>query len=171
MFMHGSISHVGFNMIYLLAFGDNVEDHMGRWRYLLFYFVAGFLASIAQIAVDPASQIPSVGASGAIAGILAAYIVLFPKGTVRMFLFLGPLTRIRRVPALLYVGIWSITQFFNGLGSLGVATAETGGVAYWAHIGGFVAGFGLASLYRKLINDRVLAAELRVSTTAQGTEV
>jgi membrane associated rhomboid family serine protease len=170
MFVHGSISHVGFNMIYLLAFGDNVEDHMGRWRYLIFYVVAGLLASIAQIAVDPASQIPSVGASGAIAGILAAYIVLFPKGIVRMFLFLGPLTRIKRVPALLYIGIWFIIQFFNGLGSLGVATAETGGVAYWAHIGGFVAGFGLAYLYQQLISDRVLAAELGVSTAAQGNE-
>lgn len=79
-------------------------------------------------------------------------IVLFPKGIVRMFLFMGPLTRIRRVPALLYIGFWFVTQFFNGVGSLGVATTETGGVAYWAHIGGFVAGLGLAWLYKRVLD-------------------
>lgn len=148
MFVHGGLSHIAFNMVYLLAFGDNVEERLGRGRYLVFYLLSGLGAALAQTAVDPASEIPSVGASGAIAGILSGYVLLFPKGVVRMFLFLGPLTRITRVPAVIYIGIWFITQFFNGVGSLGVATAETGGVAYWAHIGGFVAGLVLAWFYR-----------------------
>lgn len=152
MFVHASWTHFGFNMIYLLTFGDNVEDRLGRGRFLLFYLLSGLAAALVQIAIDPASQVPTIGASGAIAGVLSGYILLFPKGVVRMFLFLGPLTRIKRLPALLFIGFWFITQFFNGVGSLGVATAETGGVAYWAHIGGFVAGFGLAWLYWALFN-------------------
>jgi membrane associated rhomboid family serine protease len=144
MFVHASLTHFGLNMIYLLAFGDNVEDRLGRGRFLLFYLLSGLVAALVQIAIDPASQVPTIGASGAIAGVLSGYILLFPKGVVRMFLFLGPLTRIKRLPALLFIGFWFVTQFFNGVGSLGVATAETGGVAYWAHIGGFAAGLGLA---------------------------
>jgi membrane associated rhomboid family serine protease len=148
-FVHGGLTHIGFNMIYLLAFGDNVEDRLGRGRFLVFYLLSGLVATLAQIISDPTSVIPTVGASGAIAGVLAAYLVLFPSGRVRMFLFLGPLTRIRRVSALVFIGIWFVTQFFNGVAALGVATAETGGVAYWAHIGGFVAGLVAAWLYRK----------------------
>jgi len=151
MFVHGGLTHVAFNMLYLLAFGDNVEDRLGRWRYVIFYLLAGLVAALAQIAVDPTSQVPSVGASGAIAGVLSGYILLFPQGVVRMFLFMGPLTRIRRVPAVMYIAFWFITQFFNGVLSLGVATAETGGVAYWAHIGGFGAGLALAWLYKQFI--------------------
>ncbi|MEJ2557561.1 MAG: rhomboid family intramembrane serine protease [Anaerolineae bacterium] len=151
MFVHASLTHFGFNMIYLLAFGDNVEDRLGHGRYLVFYLLAGLAAVLAQIAVDPGSPVPTVGASGAIAGVLSGYILLFPKGVVRMFLFAGPLTRITRLPAALFIGFWFITQFFNGVGSLGVATAETGGVAYWAHIGGFVAGLGLICFYRWLL--------------------
>lgn len=151
MFVHGSLTHVAFNMVYLLGFGDNVEDRLGRWRYVIFYLLAGLLAAFAQIATDPASQVPTVGASGAIAGILSGYILFFPRGVVRMFLFLGPWTRIRRVPALMYVAFWFITQFFNGVLSLGVVTAETGGVAYWAHIGGFGAGLVLAWLYKQFL--------------------
>ena len=150
MFVHGSLTHIGFNMLYLLAFGDNIEDRLGHWRFLGFYLLAGLMATIAQIAVDPTSMIPSVGASGAIAGVLAGYILLFPKGRVRVFFFLGPLSRTTRVSALLYIGIWFITQFFSGIGSLGVATSETGGVAYWAHIGGFIAGLVLAFLFKIL---------------------
>lgn len=150
MFVHGSLTHIGFNMLYLVAFGDNVEDRLGHGRYLIFYLLAGLGATFAQIAVDPASPVPTVGASGAIAGVLSGYILLFPKGQVRMFLFLGPFTRITRVPALIYIGFWFISQFFNGIGSLGVATAETGGVAYWAHIGGFVAGLVLVWLYKQI---------------------
>ncbi|MEW6569298.1 MAG: rhomboid family intramembrane serine protease [Chloroflexota bacterium] len=151
MFVHGSLSHIGFNMLYLLAFGDNVEDRFGALRYLAFYLLAGLAANLAQIAVDPSSSVPSVGASGAIAGVLAGYLVLFPRGRVRVLFFLGPLSRMTRILSLLYIGFWSIMQFFSGLGSLGVPTAETGGVAYWAHVGGFVFGLGAMLLYRRLL--------------------
>ncbi|MDD2694516.1 MAG: rhomboid family intramembrane serine protease [Anaerolineales bacterium] len=153
MFVHGSLTHIGFNMLYLLAFGDNVEDRLGRWRFLIFYLLAGLLATIAHILSDPASQVPTVGASGAIAGILAGYILLFPKGRVRVFFFLGPFSRTTRISALIYVGFWFVTQFFSGIATLGVTTAETEGVAYWAHIGGFAAGLAMGWLFR-LILDR-----------------
>ncbi|HKZ83691.1 MAG TPA: rhomboid family intramembrane serine protease [Anaerolineae bacterium] len=160
MFVHGSLTHIGFNMLFLLAFGDNVEDRLGRWRYLLFYLLSGLVAAFAQIAVDPASPIPSVGASGAIAGVLAAYLVLFPKGRVRVFFFLGPLSHTTRISAVLFIGFWFVTQFFSGIGSLGVPTAETGGVAYWAHIGGFDAGLVLVLVFRLFLSrrERVQAA-------------
>lgn len=148
LFVHGSLTHIGFNMLYLLAFGDNVEDRMGRGRYLAFYVLSGLLAALAQVLIDPTSPIPTVGASGAIAGVLAGYILLFPRGKVRVFFFLGPLSRTTRLSALLFVGVWFVTQFFNGMASLGVATAETAGVAYWAHIGGFASGLVLAFFFR-----------------------
>lgn len=151
MFVHGSLTHVGFNMLYLLAFGDNVEDRLGWGAFIIFYLLAGLVGAFAQVLVDPASPIPTVGASGAIAGVLAAYIVLFPKGRVRVFFFLGPLSRTTRLSALAFVGVWFVTQFFNGVASLGVATAETSGVAYWAHIGGFAAGLALAFLFRRFL--------------------
>ena len=116
MFVHGSLTHIGFNMLYLLAFGDNLEDRLGHGRYLIFYLLTGLLAALAQIAVDPHSPVPSVGASGVIAGVLSGYILFFPRGVVRMFLFLGPFTRITRIPALMYIGFWFVTQFFNGIG-------------------------------------------------------
>jgi len=154
MFVHGSVSHVGFNMVYLSAFGDNVEDRLRLGGYIVFYLVSGLLATFAQVFVDPTSQIPSVGASGAIAGVLAGYVILFPGGHVRALLFWGPFIRIARVSALLFIGFWFITQFFAGVASLGVPTAETGGIAYWAHIGGFLAGAILALLYKQFSRKR-----------------
>ncbi len=149
MFVHGGLAHITFNMLYLLSFGDNVEDRLGHLRYLAFYIVAGLVATAVHIAVAPSSRIPSVGASGAIAGVLAGYVVLFPRGMVRLFLFFVIfLIPIARVPALLFIGIWFVTQFLSGVASLGVETAQTGGVAYWAHIGGFAGGFVLAGIYR-----------------------
>lgn len=148
LFVHGSLTHIGFNMLYLLAFGDNVEDRLGRGRYLVFYVLSGLLAALAQVLIDPTSPIPTVGASGAIAGVLAGYILLFPRGKVRVFFFLGPFSRTTRLSALLFVGVWFVTQFFNGMASLGVATAETAGVAYWAHIGGFTSGLVLAFFFK-----------------------
>ena len=150
MFVHAGFSHLGFNMLYLMAFGDNVEDRLGRLNYLFFYLITGLAAALTQIAIDPASQIPSVGASGAIAGILAGYIIFFPKGIVRMFLFFVIFFTITRVSAVLFIVFWFIAQLFIGAASLGVATAQTGGVAYWAHIGGFVTGLALALIYRKV---------------------
>lgn len=148
MFVHAGFVHIIFNMLFLLVFGDNVEDRLGHGRYLAFYFVSGLVASFAQIMVDPTSNIPSVGASGAIAGVLSGYVLLFPRGMVRVLLFLGLFTNIARVPALLFIGFWFLVQFFNGIVSFSVNTAETGGVAYWAHIGGFVAGLVLAPLLK-----------------------
>lgn len=151
MFVHGSLTHIGFNMLYLLAFGDNVEDQLGHGRFLIFYLISGLLATLVHVATRPVSPVPTIGASGAIAGVFGAYLLLFPRGKVRVFFFLGPLSHVTRISALIFIGFWFMMQFFNGLGSLGVVTAETGGVAYWAHIGGFVGGLGLAWLYQRFL--------------------
>ncbi len=148
MFVHAGIAHIAFNMLYLLVFGDNVEDRLGHAKYLFFYLISGLAATFAQIFFDASSAIPSVGASGAIAGVLSSYILFFPQGNIRALLFIGPFIRISRVPALVFVGFWFMIQFLNGLLSLGVNTAETGGVAYWAHIGGFVAGLFLTIILK-----------------------
>lgn len=148
MFVHAGIAHLGFNMLYLAVFGDNVEDWLGGLHYLIFYLLSGLIAALAQVAVNPASQIPSVGASGAIAGVLAGYLLFFPKGIVRMLIFFGFFITITRVSAVLFIVFWFIMQLFIGVASLGVMTEQTGGVAYWAHIGGFVAGLALAQLYK-----------------------
>ena len=135
MFMHGGWAHLGGNLLYLWIFGDNVEHRFGHLRFLAFYLASGLAASCAQIAMDTASMIPNLGASGAISGVLGAYLVLFPRNQVMaVFLF-----RIVSVPAIFVLGLWGITQFFSGMGSLG-NTGATGGVAYAAHIGGFIAG-------------------------------
>ncbi|MCX9010234.1 MAG: rhomboid family intramembrane serine protease [Candidatus Methanoperedens sp.] len=150
MFVHAGIAHLGFNMLYLSAFGDNVEDRLGRLHYVIFYLLSGLAAALAQIAVNPASQVPSVGASGAIAGVLAGYLLFFPTGIVRMLIFLGPFITITRVSAMLFIIFWFFMQLFIGVASLGVMTEQTGGVAYWAHIGGFTAGLVLAQFYKWL---------------------
>jgi membrane associated rhomboid family serine protease len=139
MFFHGGWLHIGSNMLYLWIFGDNIEDRFGRVLYLLLYFLSGFAAAYLQLIIDPQSPIPMVGASGAIAGVLGAYLVLFPGVRVRGLLILGIFTRIAEFPAALVLGFWFVTQLFSGFGSLGAASA-TGGVAFFAHIGGFVAG-------------------------------
>lgn len=143
MFMHGGIGHLFGNMLYLWIFGDNVEDSMGHWRFLTFYLVCGVLASLAHIFFAPNSIVPSLGASGAIAGVLGAYLVLYPRQGVRV-LYWG---RIVEMPALMVIGFWGFLQFLSGFGSLANA-GEQGGVAYMAHVGGFVAGLGLVFLFR-----------------------
>lgn len=150
MFVHAGLMHIVGNMLYLAAFGDNVEDRLGHPGFLAFYLLTGVAAGLAQIAVDPTSTIPSVGASGAVAGVLAGYLVLFPSGQVRALVILGPFIRISRLPAMFFILFWFVTQFLSGVATLGIATAETGGVAYWAHIGGFVSGLALAALRRLL---------------------
>jgi membrane associated rhomboid family serine protease len=141
MFLHGGWMHLGGNMLYLWIFGDNLEKVMGAARFLVFYLVCGLAASFAHIAFGAGSTIPAVGASGAISGVLGGYLVLFPRNRVRV------LTRggIAHVPAIVVLGFWIFIQFINGLGSL-AATTETGGVAYMAHIGGFIAGLVLVKL-------------------------
>ena len=148
MFMHASWLHLGGNMLFLFIFGDNVEHYVGTFLYLAFYLVAGIIASFAQIVVDPNSVVPSLGASGAIAAVLGAYIVLFPRNRVVVFLlrFLVP------VPAVLAIGLWAVLQFVSGFGSL-VSTAESGGVAYLAHVGGFVSGVVFGFLARAIFGD------------------
>jgi membrane associated rhomboid family serine protease len=144
MFMHGDILHLGGNMLYLWIFGDNVEDAMGRVRYLLFYLACGVGAAAAMILTAPQSQIPGLGASGAISGVLAAYLVLYPRRRVRVFL----LRSIVYMPALVVIGLWILFQIVSGFGQL-AAPEETGGVAYTAHIGGFAAGFLLVWFFRQ----------------------
>ena len=146
MFLHAGLLHVGSNMLYLWVFGDNVEDALGHLRYLVFYLVCGLLAGAAHIASDPSSQTPSLGASGAIAGVLGAYVVLYPHALVRTVLFLGPFITFPRVSAYLMIGLWFVLQLFTGVASIG--GGDTGGVAVWAHVGGFAAGFILVRLFR-----------------------
>ncbi len=150
MFVHAGILHILSNMIFLAVFGDNVEDLLGPIPYLIFYLLCGLAAAAAQIAADPNSTIPNVGASGAISGVLAGYLILLPQGVVRLFIFFGFFYRITKVPALLFILVWFVAQLFSGVLSLG-AVAEGGGVAYWAHIGGFVAGFLLAIAYKTIM--------------------
>jgi membrane associated rhomboid family serine protease len=143
MFMHAGWVHIGGNMLYLGIFGDNVEDRFGHLRFLAFYLVCGIAATFAQLAFSMGSAIPSLGASGAIAGVLGAYVLLFPHRRITVMLGYG----ITEMPALFVIGFWFVLQLFSGIGSLG-ATADTGGIAFMAHIGGFVAGFVLAFFLR-----------------------
>jgi len=144
MFMHGDWGHLLGNMLYLWIFGDNIEDRLGHIRYVLFYLACGLLASFTHIYFGPRSVIPSLGASGAIAGVLGAYLILYPKQVIRVFQF----GRIVELPAIMVIGFWGLLQFLNGFGSIG-STGESGGVAYMAHIGGFVAGIALIFLFRQ----------------------
>jgi membrane associated rhomboid family serine protease len=140
MFLHGGFLHIAGNMLFLWIFGDNIEDTLGHWRFLGFYVAAGILAGLAQWVTEPASMVPMVGASGAIAGVMGAYLLLFPKAKVDIFIFLLVFFRILPIPAWIMLALWFGMQFLGGLGS----EAGTGGVAYWAHAGGFVAGVLLA---------------------------
>jgi membrane associated rhomboid family serine protease len=143
MFMHAGWLHLGGNMLYLWIFGDNVEDRFGHLKFFIFYLLCGIAATAAQMAISLGSDVPNVGASGAIAGVLGAYILMFPKGSVRVLQG----SRVIQVPALIVIGLWIVLQFFSGIGSVANA-AQTGGVAYMAHIGGFVAGFLLTFAFR-----------------------
>jgi membrane associated rhomboid family serine protease len=145
MFLHGGFMHILSNMLYLWIFGNNVEDTMGRVRFLVFYLLTGSAASLAQVLANPDSAVPTIGASGAIAGVLGAYIVLFPNARVQTLIFLGYFVRSAQLPALLVLGFWFILQLFNGLLSFGMM--QMGGVAWFAHIGGFVAGLVLVRLF------------------------
>ena len=142
MFMHAGWLHLGGNMLYLWIFGDNVEDRFGHLKFIIFYLLCGLAATFAQLAFSLGSHVPNLGASGAIAGVLGAYILLFPQGSVRVLQG----QRVIPVPALVVIGLWFVLQLFSGIGTL--ANAAQGGVAYMAHIGGFVAGLVLTFLFR-----------------------
>ena len=145
MFLHAGWIHLLGNMLYLWIFGNNVEDSMGHWRFLIFYILCGLVAGLGQVFINPQSKIPSVGASGAIAGVLGGYILLYPFARVLTLVPLGFFIRIIPLPAILVLGMWIVLQFFQGLASLSVR--ETGGVAWFAHIGGFIAGLGLIKIF------------------------
>jgi membrane associated rhomboid family serine protease len=138
MFMHGGLLHILGNMIFLWAFGPEVEEAMGRLRYLTFYLLGGVVASLAQIAAMPGSTVPNLGASGAIAGVMGAFLITYPRDQIRTVLLLGIFTHITLIPAALLIGLWFLIQLFNGVGA--VAEVQTGGVAYAAHVGGFIFG-------------------------------
>jgi membrane associated rhomboid family serine protease len=144
MFMHAGLAHIGGNMIYLWIFGDNVEDRLGHARYLAFYLVGGVVASFTHLLTNPGSQVPTVGASGAIAAVLGAYLVFYPASRIATFIPLGFFSRLTVLPAVIVLGLWFVLQLFEGVLSLGAT--EVGGVAFWAHIGGFVAGMLIAGL-------------------------
>ncbi|MGH7402873.1 MAG: rhomboid family intramembrane serine protease [Candidatus Rokuibacteriota bacterium] len=139
MFMHGGLLHIGGNMLYLWIFGNNIEDTLGHGRYLIFYLACGAAAALAQTATGPSSPVPMVGASGAVAGVLGAYLLLFPHAHVTTLIILGFFFRLVKIPALIVLGFWIVLQVISGLGTFGAS----GGVAFFAHIGGFLAGLGL----------------------------
>ena len=144
MFMHGSWSHIIGNMIFLWAFAPEIEDAMGRGRYLVFYLLGGLVAMLAQVLADPRSTVPNLGASGAIAAVMGAFLVTYPTDRIRTLLFVFVFARIRFIPAALLIGFWFLTQLFHA-GT--VAHVQTGGVAYLAHIGGFIFGAATARLF------------------------
>jgi rhomboid family protein len=146
MFMHGGWLHLGGNMLYLWIFGDNVEDRFGPLQFLLFYLLVGIAATLAQYVMAPHSSVPNLGASGAIAGVLGAYILMFPQSRVNVLFG----TQMVAMPALIVIGFWIALQLFSEIGTF-ANTSEGGGVAYMAHIGGFLAGFLLTFLFRGAI--------------------
>jgi membrane associated rhomboid family serine protease len=148
MFMHGGWLHLGGNMLFLWIFGDNVEHRIGNIPYAIFYLVAGVIASLAQILSNPDSVVPTLGASGAISGVLGAYLVMFPANRVTVIFLRFP----AQVPAIVAIGLWAVFQFISGVGTIG-AEESGGGVAYLAHIGGFIAGVVAGFLFRALFNE------------------
>jgi membrane associated rhomboid family serine protease len=147
MFLHGGWMHLFGNMLFLWIFGDNVEDRLGRFQFLLFYLLTGVAATFAQYAIAPNSPIPNVGASGAIAGVLGSYILMFPRSRVNVLMG----RQVVAMPAVIVLGMWIAVQLFSGMGSIAYTdeSANVGGVAYMAHIGGFAAGFLITLLFRK----------------------
>ena len=143
MFLHGGWLHLGGNMLYLWIFGDNIEDRLGHVRYLLFYLACGFAATMAHAFMNPYSATPSIGASGAIAGVLGAYLICFPRARVTTLIPLFIFITIREIPAIVILGFWFVFQLFVGVASIGVAEQNAGGVAWFAHIGGFAFGMVL----------------------------
>ena len=144
MFMHAGLAHIGGNMIYLWIFGDNVEDRLGHFRYLMFYLVGGVAASLTHIATNWGSELPTVGASGAIAAVLGAYLVLFPGSQIDTYVPFGRFYHLTALPAVVVLGLWFVLQLFEGVLSIG--GADVSGVAFWAHVGGFVAGMVMVKL-------------------------
>jgi membrane associated rhomboid family serine protease len=147
MFLHGGWLHFGGNMLYLWIFGDNVEDRLGHFRYLFFYLACGVAAALGHIVMNPSSTLPMVGASGAIAGVMGAYFVLYPQSRVLTVVLLVLFLDIIEIPAIFFLGLWFLMQLFSGVGSLGAQAAD-GGVAFWAHVIGFASGAVVGAVQR-----------------------
>jgi membrane associated rhomboid family serine protease len=150
MFLHGGWFHIISNMWVLYIFGDNVEDRMGSGRYLVFYLLSGLAANLLQLFFSPGSNVPTIGASGAIAGVLGGYFLLFPRARVITLFLLFIFPWFVEIPAVIFLGFWFVTQLFSGLSSLGTAAGmEMGGIAWWAHVGGFVFGLLLVRIFSR----------------------
>ena len=147
MFLHGSWLHLGGNMLYLWIFGDNVEDAMGHGRFVVFYLLTGVVAALVHVATQPASTIPLIGASGAIAGVLGAYLVLYPRARVLTLVFFIWFFRLAELPAVLVLSLWFLLQLYQGVAALGASGVAT--VAFWAHVGGFIAGAVLVPFFAR----------------------
>jgi membrane associated rhomboid family serine protease len=152
MFMHGGWLHLGGNMLFLWIFGDNVEDRFGHAKFLIFYLLAGIAATLAQYSVSPESSVPNVGASGAIAGVLGAYILMFPQSRVNVLLG----RQIVALPAFVVLGLWIVLQLVSGVGTIAATDESSGGIAYMAHVGGFVSGIAMTFLFRGSSNAKTL---------------
>ncbi len=147
MFLHGGFMHLASNMLYLWIFGDNIEFALGSFRFIIFYLLCGIGAALGQVLINPSSTVPMIGASGAVSGVLGAYLLLYPRAEVETLVFLGYFVRLIRLPALVVLGLWIFLQLSSGLLSLGMEA--TGGVAFFAHIGGFLSGLALVVLLRR----------------------
>ena len=145
MFLHGGLQHIGANLLSLWIFGDNVEDRFGHGRFLVFYLLTGAAAAMAQVWADPSSTVPIIGASGAISGVMGAYLVMFPRSRILILIFLLFYIDVVEIPALIYLGLWFIFQLLSGVGSAGGGQM----IAFWAHIGGFVTGLVAVFVFRR----------------------
>ena len=159
MFLHGGFLHAAGNMLFLWVFGDNIENRLGRTRFIAFYLGAGVAAALAQVYVNTDSQVPMIGASGAVAGVLGAYLVLYPRSRINTLLFLGYFIFHRRIRAVFLIGFWAGLQIFGGLGSL--ASPDGGGVAYFAHLGGLAAGVSLGGVSRLRAGWHIVPRQFR----------
>ncbi len=148
MFLHGGWLHLIGNVWFLWIFGDNVEDILGHGKYLLFYLLCGVLAALLHVLLNPEARVPTIGASGAIAGVMGAYLVKFPRARIVTLIFIFVFITTIELPAAVILGYWFVIQLFSGVGSIGYSSATTGGIAWFAHVGGFVAGAALIHLFR-----------------------
>ena len=155
MFLHGGLLHVGGNMLYLWVFGDNVEDRMGHGRFVAFYLLCGIAAALAQTYTNGGSTVPMVGASGAVAGVMGAYFVLYPRSRIVTLVPIVIFIQIIEIPAIFFLGIWFLMQFVSGVGSLATAGQSLGGIAFWAHVAGFAAGAAGILVFRRPERQRV----------------
>jgi membrane associated rhomboid family serine protease len=155
MFLHGGLLHVGGNMLYLWIFGDNVEDRVGHGRFVAFYLLCGLAAALAQTYTNGGSTVPMVGASGAVAGVMGAYFVLFPRSRIVTLVPIVIFIQIIEIPAIFFLGIWFLMQFVSGVGSLATAGQSIGGIAFWAHVAGFAAGAAGIFVFRRPERQRV----------------